>query len=161
MTKRNYWLVKSEPSAYSFADLMKEPKRTSYWDGVRNFQARNNLRAMKAGDGVLFYHSQSEPNAVVGTAVVAKEAYPDHTAWDPKSDHSDPKSTPDKPMWYMVDIRGEAELKRPVSLAEIKATPALKNMVLVKSGRLSVQPVTEAEWEAVLHMGGMGKASSS
>lgn len=158
MTKRNYWLVKSEPSAYSFADLMKEPDRTAYWDGVRNFQARNNLRAMKAGDGVLFYHSQSDPNAVVGVATVAREAYPDHTAWGPKSDHPDPKSTPDKPIWYMVDIRGEAELKRQVSLAEIKATPALKNMMLVKAGRLSVQPVTETEWKTVLRMGGMEKA---
>ncbi|MBM3948557.1 MAG: EVE domain-containing protein [SAR202 cluster bacterium] len=158
MTKRNYWLVKSEPSAYSFADLMKEPNRTAYWDGVRNFQARNNLRAMKVGDGVLFYHSQSDPNAVVGIAVVAREAYPDHTAWDPKSEHPDPKSTRDRPVWFMVDIRGEAELKRPVPLAEIKATPTLKHMMLVKAGRLSVQPVTETEWKTILRMGGMEKA---
>ena len=143
MRQRRFWLFKSEPSAYSFADLQSEPDQTAEWDGVRNYQARNLLRdEIKVGDGVLFYHSSVDPTAVVGTAVVMREGYPDDTAWDLSSNHPDPRSTPDNPVWYMVDIKAAAAFQRPVTLEEIKSTPGLENMVLVKRSRLSVQPVT-------------------
>ena len=157
MAKR-YWLVKSEPSEYSFDDLMSEEDAVSEWDGVRNYQARNNMQAMKVGDEVLFYHSQTKPPAVVGLAEVVEEAYPDDTAWDPSSAHPDSRSTPDKPLWFMVDIQGKAKLRRPVSLREIKSTPGLENMALVKNSRLSVQPVTEEEWRIVLDLGSREEA---
>ncbi len=154
MADRSYWLVKSEPNAYSFADLQAEEDQTAEWDGVRNFAARNIMRdQMKAGDGVLFYHSSTKPMAIVGTAVVVKEGYPDDTAWDPASEHPDPKSTPDNPIWYMVDIKAEGELPRQVTLAEIKSTPGLEKMVLVNRSRLSVQPVRPEEWESIVAMG--------
>ena len=148
-----YWLMKSEPSAYSFDDLKSEEDMTAEWDGVRNYAARNNMQSMQVGDGVLFYHSQTNPPSVVGTAVVVREAYPDDTAWDPDSEHPDPKSTPDRPVWYMVDIRAEADMTEPVSLRRIKETPDLSEMALVKLSRLSVSPVTEAEWGTILEMG--------
>ena len=146
--------MKSEPGAYSFSDLMEEEDSTAEWDGVRNYQARNTMRdEMKAGDGVLFYHSNAKPSAVVGIASVVREGYPDYTAWDADSEHPDPKSTPDNPIWYMVDIKGEAAFKRVVPLREIKATPGLENMALVKNSRLSVQPVTAEEWAIVVALG--------
>ena len=121
MAKR-YWLFKSEPSAYSFSNLMDEPDQTAEWDGVRNYQARNFLRdEVKEGDGVLFYHSNASPPSVVGTAVVVREGYPDFTAWDPSSEHPDPKSTPDNPRWFMVDIKGLEALPNEVTLAQIRA----------------------------------------
>ena len=106
-----YWLFKSEPNTYSYDDLVRDG--TSEWDGVRNFQARNFLRdEIKEGDGVLFYYSNAKPLVIVGTAVVTRSGYPDSTAWDPDSDHPDPKSTPDKPLWYMVDIQGGRAVSR-------------------------------------------------
>lgn len=154
MDKRRYWLIKSEPSDYSFQDLLNEPEQTSEWDGVRNYQARNNIRdEMKVGDGVLFYHSVVKPAAIVGTAVIVKEGYPDDTAWDSKSDHPDPKSTPENPIWYMMDIKAETEFSRAITLPQVKATAGLENMVLVKNSRLSVQPVTEEEWNIVHNLG--------
>jgi predicted RNA-binding protein with PUA-like domain len=150
MPDRNYWLVKSEPNTFSFDDLVASPKKTTHWDGVRNFTARNNLQAMKKGDRVLFYHSSSTPSAVVGIAEVAKEAYPDPTALDPNDSHFDPKSKVEKPSWFMVDIKAVEPLPRPVSLDEIKKTKGLENMALVRLGRLSVQAVTEKEFETVL-----------
>ena len=154
MAERRYWLVKSEPNAYSFDDLRNEADQTAEWDGVRNYQARNTLRDdMKVGDGVLFYHSNVKPMAVLGTAVVVREGYPDDTAWDPNSDHPDPKSTPDNPIWYMVDIKAEAAFQRPVTLEEIKSTPGLENMALVNRSRLSVQPVRPDEWRIIVAMG--------
>ena len=154
MAERNYWLVKSEPNAYSFADLQAEEDGTAEWDGVRNFQARNTMRdAMKVGDGVLFYHSSTKPMAVVGTATIVREGYPDDTAWDPASDHPDPKSTPDSPIWYMVDLKAEAELARPVTLEEIKQTPGLEKMALVNRSRLSVQPVRPEEYRIIVELG--------
>lgn len=150
---RRYWLFKSEPGSYSYDDLVRDG--VSEWDGVRNFAARNFLRdQIKEGDGVLFYHSSTTPQAVVGTAVVARGGYPDHTAWDPASDHPDAKSTPDKPLWFMVDIRADQRFTRPVTLDEIKREPSLKDMVLLRAGRLSVQPVTEREWNTIVRMGG-------
>ena len=157
MPNPRYWLFKSEPTAYSFADLLNEPERTAEWDGVRNYQARNFMRDdMKEGDGVLFYHSSSTPLAVVGIARIVREAYPDHTAWDPTSNHCDPKSTPDNPIWFMVEIQAEAELARPVTLQEIKENPRLQNMMLVRRGaRLSIQPVEKEEWDEIIAMGGL------
>lgn len=155
MAERRYWLLKSEPSDYSFDDLMSEEDQTAEWDGVRNYAARNFLRDdIKVGDGVLFYHSMSKPNAVVGTALVVKEGYPDDTAWDPDSDHPDPKSTPDSPIWYMVDIKGEKTLSNPVTLQQIKATPGLETCSLVRISRLSVHPITDEEWDIIIGLGG-------
>jgi len=152
--ERRHWLVKSEPDVFSFADLWRAPERTTCWDGIRNFAARNFLRdGMKRGDRVFFYHSMADPQAIVGICEVVREGYPDHTALDPAHPNHDPKSTPDDPIWYLVDLRAVERLKRPVTLAEIKARPELANMALVRVGRLSVSPVTPAEWEAIVAMG--------
>ena len=149
---RRYWLLKSEPSSYSYDDLVKDG--ASEWDGVRNFQARNLLRdEIQEGDGVLFYHSSTKPMAVVGTATVVRSGYPDHTAWDLDSDHPDPKSTPEKPLWYMVDIKAEQRFAHPVTLDRMRRAPGLEQMMLLRQGRLSVQPVTAEEWEVVVEMG--------
>ena len=150
---RKYWLVKSEPDCFSIQDLAKAPKRTTCWDGVRNYQARNFMRAMKRGDGVLFYHSSTEPMAIAGTAVVAREAYPDHTALDPANDHYDPKATHESPIWEMVDIKLERVFDEPQTLASLRGVKQLAKMELLKRGsRLSVQPVTEQEWKAVIQL---------
>ena len=152
MPKR-HWLFKSEPGAYSYDDLVRDD--VAEWDGVRNYQARNLLRdEIKEGDGVLFYHSSAKPNAVIGTATVVRSGYPDHTAWDPKSAHPDPNSTPASPVWYMVDIEAAERFDRQVSMDEMRGNPALAGMMLLKRGmRLSVQPVTRQEFEAVRAMG--------
>jgi predicted RNA-binding protein with PUA-like domain len=149
MPTRQYWLVKTEPTTFSFDDLLASPKRTSHWDGVRNYAARNHLRAMKTGDLVFVYHSSVVPSAIVGVAEVVREAYPDPTALDPKDPHFDPKSKADDPTWVMVDLRAIEPLKRPVTLDEVKKTKGLDKMALVRLGRLSVQPVTPAEYEIV------------
>ena len=156
MTERRYWLFKSEPTAYSFADLLAEPDQTAEWDGVRNYQVRNFMRDdMKVGDGVLFYHSSAKPLAVVGTATIVRKAYPDNTAWDPVEKHYDPKSSPDNPTWLMVDIKAGKEFSRPVILEEIKQNPNLQDMLLVRRGmRLSIQPVTYDQWNEVISLGG-------
>ena len=158
MAERKYWLFKSEPTAYSFSDLMGEPERTAEWDGVRNYQVRNLMRdEMKLGDGVLFYHSSAKPMAVIGTARIVKEAYPDSTAWEPGDLHFDSRSTPDNPVWLMVDIQAEQEFSRPVTLQEIKAHPTLQNMMVARRGmRLSIQPVARDEWDEVIRLGRAG-----
>ena len=154
MIETRCWLMKSEPSDYSFEDLKNEEKQTAEWDGVRNYQARNLLRdEIKVGDRVLYYHSNSKPSAVVGTALVVRDGYPDFTAWDPAAKHPDPKSTEDNPIWYMVDIKAEITFQRIVSLKEIKGVPELSEMVLVKNSRLSVQPVAQDEFELVVKLG--------
>lgn len=154
MTSIKYWLMKSEPSDYSFDDLKNEENQTAEWDGVRNYQARNLLRdEIKVGDRVLYYHSNSKPSAVVGTAIVVRDGYPDFTAWDPTAKHPDLKSTKDDPIWFMVDIKAEATFERIVSLKEIKNIPELSQMVLVKNSRLSVQPVSEEEFDLILVLG--------
>jgi len=146
--------MKSEPSDYSFDDLKNERNSTAEWDGVRNYQARNLLRdEIKVGDEVLFYHSNSKPSAVVGTAKVVKNGYPDFTAWDPNSDHPDPKSTEENPIWYMVDIQAGETFRNPVSLSDVKVTTELLDMVLVRNSRLSVQPVSQSEYIKVISMG--------
>ena len=156
MSGIHYWLVKTEPDVFSIQDLAKAPKQTTCWDGVRNYQARNMLRdQMKLGDRVLVYHSSTEPMAIVGIATVVKEGYPDHTAWDKKDPHYDPDSTKESPRWFMVDIQLERIFDRPLTLAELRKNPALKEMELLRKGsRLSVQPVTKSQFEAVVKLAG-------
>ena len=152
--EKRYWLVKSEPESFSFDDLMAADGRTTCWDGVRNTAARNFLRdGMKRGDGVLYYHSMAEPPEVVGVCSVVREGYPDPSAFDRKHEYYDPDSDPSAPMWYAVDIRGEKRLKRSISLADIKADPRLSEMALVHVSRLSVVPVSAAEWDTILELG--------
>lgn len=151
-----HWLVKSDPEEFSWKDLWSARGRRTAWDGVRNYQARNFLRdAMAPGDGVLFYHSSSDPPAVVGLAEVASAARPDPTQFDARHPHYDPKSASDAPRWYLVDLRAVRALPEPVPLDALKRDPRLARMLVVQRGqRLSVQPVTEAEWGAVLELGG-------
>jgi predicted RNA-binding protein with PUA-like domain len=153
---RRYWLFKSEPEAYSISDLASEPTKTTFWDGVRNYQARNFLRdTIQLGDRVLFYHSNAEPMAIVGTAEVVRTGYPDHTACDPKNCHYDPKSNPDQPTWFMVDVKLLQVFPKPLTRDELKACRALSEMMLLRPGaRLSIQPVTAAEWLAVHRLAG-------
>ena len=155
MAERRYWIFKSEPNNYSFADLLGEDGQVAEWDGVRNYQVRNFMRdEMKVGDGVLFYHSSAKPTAVMGTARIVKEAYPDNTAWDPKAKYYDAKSDPANPTWLMVDIKAESEFARPVTLQEIKDNPKLQGMMLVRKGtRLSIQPVAKDEWDEIIALG--------
>ena len=141
--------MKSEPSEFSFDDLISSPNRTTSWDGVRNYAARIHLRAMKPGDLVLFYHSSVDPSAVVGIAEVVREAYPDPSAFDRKDPHFDPKSKKADPTWFAVDLRAVGRLERPVTLDELKRTKGLEQMALIRIGRLSVQPVTPREYEIV------------
>ncbi|HET9886568.1 MAG TPA: EVE domain-containing protein [bacterium] len=146
--------MKSEPEVFSFDDLMRAPKKTTCWDGVRNHAARNFLRdGMKIGDGVFFYHSMSNPQAIVGICEVVKEGYPDPTALDPQHENYDPDSDRDDPMWFAVDLRGVAALARPVILPEIKKRKELAEMVLLRIGRLSVSPVTAKQWSTIAAMG--------
>lgn len=154
-TARRYWLVKSEPDVFSFSDLVASPNSTTGWEGVRNYQARNFMRdGMKRGDLVFFYHSSTDPAAIVGVAEVAREAYPDPTAFDSADSHYDPKSRPDAPTWMMVDLRAVEPLARPLPLSELRGMKGLEKMVLLQKGsRLSVQPVTEKEWEIIYKLG--------
>ena len=139
--ERRYWLVKSEPSTFSFDDLLAAKDQTTNWDGVRNFAARNFMRdGMKVGDQVLFYHSSVNPQAIVGVCEVVREAYPE----------------PNDPDWCMVDLRAVAPLARPVTLAELKARPELAGMALLRIGRLSVTPVTPREWDVIRQMVSVG-----
>ena len=148
-----HWLVKSEPDTFSFDDLQRLPKKTTPWDGVRNFVARNFLRdGMKKGDQVYFYHSSTKPQAIVGIAEVVKEAYADPTALDPTHDGFDEKSKSDGPTWFAVDLKAVEALPRPVTLAELKANKALEGMALLRIGRLSVTPVTKKEWDIIRGM---------
>src|SRR6056297_3195985 len=150
----NYWLMKSEPDAFSIDDLVNMPDQTEHWDGVRNYQARNLMRdRMKIGDLAFFYHSNCKVPGIVGIMEVVREGYPDHTAFDPQSKYFDPKSDPGKPRWMMVDIKYVRHTERIIPLAELKEQPALANMALVRKGnRLSVMPVSEAEWQHILSM---------
>ncbi|WP_045223367.1 EVE domain-containing protein [Methyloterricola oryzae] len=147
-----YWLMKSEPGAFSIDDLASRPGQTEPWDGVRNYQARNMMRdEMKVGDPVFFYHSNCEVPGIVGIARIAREAYPDHTAFDPQHIHYDSGSDPANPRWLMVDVQFERKLKRTIPLSELKDRPELGGFALVRRGnRLSVMPVTQAQWEFIL-----------
>lgn len=147
-----YWLMKSEPDAFSIDDL--KTVGTEHWDGVRNYQARNMMRDdMKVGDKVFFYHSSCKQVGVVGVMTVSQEGYPDFTSWDPDSKYYDAKSTPDNPRWFMVDVTYDRHLKRTIPLSELKTNPALENMALVKKGsRLSIMELSKEEFETILSM---------
>jgi len=151
--QQRYWLMKSEPDAFSIDDLARSPKQTTSWDGVRNYQARNFMRAMKAGDQVLFYHSNAQPPCLVGVAEVVRTAYPDATQFDPQDVHYDPGSIPDQPRWDVVDIRFVRKFAAPLSLNLLKEQASLQEMELLRKGsRLSVQPVSAAEWKEILQL---------
>ena len=151
--ERRNWLMKSEPEVFSFDDLLKAKNQTTFWDGVRNTGSRNFLRdGLKKGDRVFFYHSNAEPSAIAGICEVVKEGYPDFTAFDARSDYFDADSDEAHPTWFMVDVKAVEKLKRPVTLPEIKANPALAEIALLRVSRLAVVPVTDAEWEEVLTM---------
>jgi predicted RNA-binding protein with PUA-like domain len=148
-----FWLMKSEPDEFSIDHLASAPRKTTPWFGVRNYQARNFMRdGMQVGDGVLFYHSSCPEPGIAGIAQVASAAYPDETQFDPKSPYFDPKAKRDAPRWMLVDVKLVAKT-RLLSLEEMRSTPALDDMVTLKRGnRLSITPVTAAEWKAVLKL---------
>jgi predicted RNA-binding protein with PUA-like domain len=150
----NYWLMKSEPDVFGIDHLKAMPDKTEHWDGVRNYQARNMMRdQMKKGDLVFFYHSNCEVPGIVGIAKVVKEGYPDHTALDPETKYYDPKSDPDQPRWYMVDVKFQRKLKRTITLAELKGAPELEDCPLVRKGnRLSILPISKQQWEHILSL---------
>ncbi len=149
-----YWIMKSEPDAFSIDDLRNRPKQTEHWDGVRNYQARNMLRdEMKKGDQAFFYHSSCKEPGIVGIAEIVRGAYPDFTAFDPENHHYDPKSTPEAPRWYMVDVRFKRRFKRTITLAELKEHEALAKLTLLRKGnRLSIMPVSAKEWNLILDL---------
>lgn len=146
--------MKSEPGEFSIDDLERRPGQTEHWDGVRNYQARNMMRDdMKVGDPVFFYHSNCETPGIVGIAQIVREAYPDHTAFDPADKHFDPASDPGNPRWFMVDVRFVRKLKRTITLAELKDRPELEGLALVRRGnRLSIMPVGQDMWESILSL---------
>jgi predicted RNA-binding protein with PUA-like domain len=145
---KQYWLMKAEEEAYSIEQWKKD--KSIFWDGVRNYTARNFMRdQMKKGDGMFFYYSNGKPSGIAAIGEVVKEGCPDHTAFDPKDIHFDEKSDPKKPTWYMVDVKFVKACKQIVSLDLLKKVPGLKNMKLFKESRLSVQPVTEVEWKII------------
>ena len=150
-----HWLLKTEPSVFSFDDLLSAPGRTSGWDGVRNYQARNFLRdQMKKGDRVLIYHSSTDAPAVVWIAEVAREGYPDPTQFEAGHDHYDGESDPAEPRWFQVDVKAVRKLPRAVTLEEIRKEKSLAKLPLVQRGqRLSVQPVGADEYERIIRMG--------
>lgn len=147
----NYWLLKTEPDSFSIDDLARANKQTTCWDGVRNYQARNFMRdEMKTGDQALLYHSSVQPPGVVGIVTIVREAYPDHTALDAKSNYYDPKSTADNPIWMMVDVQLTQRFAEMITLDRLRAEKSLANMELLKKGsRLSVQRVTPTEFQKI------------
>lgn len=146
-----YWLMKSEPDVFSIDHLKKD--KTTWWTGVRNYTARNNMQAMEIGDEVLFYHSNAEPSGVTGIATVSKKTEPDQLQFDKKSEFFDPKAKKEKPIWFCTEIKYKSTFKKLVSLNEIKNDPKLKDMALLKQGRLSVSPVTKAEFDHICKLG--------
>jgi len=147
-----YWLMKSEPDVYGIDDLKRF--KVDHWDGIRNYQARNFMRdGMKKGDRAFFYHSNCEEPGIVGIMEIAREAYPDHTQFDPEDKHFDPKSDPDNPRWLMVDVKFVRRLKRTITLQELKSYKTLADMQLVQKGsRLSIMPVTKRQWDFILKL---------
>jgi predicted RNA-binding protein with PUA-like domain len=150
----NYWLMKSEPDAFGIDDLGARPRQTEHWDGVRNYQARNTLRdRMKKGDQAFFYHSSCAEPGIVGVMEIVREGYPDDSALNPDSPYYDPKSTSDRPRWYMVDVRLQRKLRRCITLQELKRHPELDSLPLLKRGnRLSIIPVTPEQWRFILSL---------
>ena len=151
--ERRFWLVKSEPDTFSFSDLLRIHNKTTHWDNIRNFVARNFMRdGMKLGDRVFFYHSSNGDPGIVGICEVVREAYADASQFDPASDYFDKKATKEKPIWFMVDLRAVAQMTHPVLLTSIKIRKELRHMALLRIGRLSVTPVTLGEWEVITQM---------
>jgi predicted RNA-binding protein with PUA-like domain len=152
-----YWLFKSEPSSYSIDDLRREPNQTTFWDGIRNYQARNLLRDdVHVGDRVFFYHSSADPLAIVGTMEVVRASYPDDTAFDPKHPHFDEKSRREEPTWYMVNVKLLHKFPAPVTRDMLTREKALGKMMLLQRGsRLSIQPVTEEQWHVIHRLAGV------
>lgn len=150
----HHWLFKSEPETFGIDTLAKKPRQTEHWDGVRNYQARNMLRdQIKVGDQAFFYHSNCTPPGIVGIIKIVKAGYPDFTAFDPESKYYDPISTPDNPRWFMVDVQLVKIFPRMITLEEIKNHSGLRNMQVARTGnRLSITPVTEAEWKIIVEM---------
>jgi len=150
----NYWLMKSEPDVFGIDHLMAMPNKTEHWDGVRNYQARNMLRnKIKKGDRVFLYHSNCAEPGIVGIMKVVRAGYPDHTAFDPESKYYDPKSDPDNPRWYMVDVQHQRKLARVVTLTELKTHAAMQDCPLVHKGnRLSIMPISKQQWDFVLEL---------
>ena len=146
-----YWLMKSEPSEFSIDDLRECPEETAPWDGVRNYQARNMMRdEMQPGDRAFFYHSNCTEPGIVGIVEITKAGYPDPTAFDPRDQHYDPKSDPNHPRWFLVDVTFVGKLNRALTLAELKAQETLAELPLVRRGnRLSIMPIKAAEWEFI------------
>lgn len=154
---RRYWLFKSEPDVFSIHDLAAAKGKKTSWEGVRNYQARNMLRDdIQLGDGVLFYHSNADPMIIAGTATVVQAGYPDHFAWQEDHKYFDESSTPEKPVWYMVDIKLAQVFRNPIPRAALAEHPICAQMMVMKKGsRLSIQPVTPAEWKAVHELAGV------
>ncbi len=156
---KKYWLMKTEPETYSIDDLKRDKRE--HWDGIRNYQARNfMMKEMQVGDEVLFYHSNCKVPGVIGLAKVCKEAYPDFTAWDPEAKYYDPKSSPDKPRWFMVDVAYVDTFKEVVSLSQMRETDELEGMRLLQKGnRLSIMPVEEKQFRHICKMAGCKPAT--
>lgn len=151
MSDKRYWLMKSEPDAYSIDDLKRD--KVEPWDGIRNYQARNFMRDdMKIGDKIFFYHSNAKPIAIVGTMEVASEPYPDHLQFDPKSKYFDEKSSEEDPRWQLVDVKFIQKFDNPVTREEMKEVPELEEMLIFKRSRLSITPVEEHEWNKIMEM---------
>ncbi len=149
----NHWLLKSEPSTFGIEDLARRPGKRDGWDGVRNYQARNFLRSMKRGDLAFFYHSSANETGVSGIVQIVTEAYPDPTAFDAGGDHYAPKSDPERPVWYMVDVKLVRKLRRVIPLAELKTRRELRDMTLLRPGnRLSVMPIEQRHWGVILKL---------
>lgn len=150
----NYWLLKSEPTSYSIDDLLKEKNKTTSWDGVRNYQARNFMRDdMEINDLAFFYHSNCKEPGISGIVKVVRKAHPDLTALDPEDHHYDPKSTPQNPRWVMVDVQFQKKFSNIITLSELKKNPLLKDLMILRKGnRLSITPVSKQDWEAILAM---------
>ncbi len=147
MSNTRFWLMKSEPDVFSIEDLKRANNQTTMWEGVRNYEARNFMRdQMKPGDKVLFYHSNATPPSIVGTAVIASEAYADPTQFNPDHDYFDPKSTLDNPRWFLVDVKYQSTFSKPVLREQLLQHPVLSEMMLFKRNRLYITPVTEQEW---------------
>ncbi len=148
----NYWLMKSEPDSFSIDALYNRPNQIEHWDGVRNYQARNMMRDnMKVGDQIFFYHSNCEVPGIVGIMEIVKEGYPDFTSFDPEHQNFDPKTNPEEPHWIMVDVRHVKTLIRVISLKELRTYPEIEDLALVRRGnRLSIMPVTAAQWDFIL-----------
>ena len=148
------WLLKTEPDVFSFSDLLAAPACTTLWEGVRNYQARNFMRAVRVGDAALVYHSSTKPTGVAGLAEVVREAYPDPTQFDEQSPYYDAKASRDAPRWDAVNVRGVAALPRFVPLAELRTEPELQSLKILQRGnRLSVTPLTEREFRVILRLG--------